>query len=99
MSLSALFISTPVVAAENLNSQLVKAVCRQQWWQAVRVVDRMAAVYKPQYRNQLRAYRTRLIRIAKSRVPAVSAECARDGLPQSGIPNIQLTPSQFLPPE
>ncbi len=99
VSLSALFISTPAMAAENLNSQLVKAVCRQQWWKAVRVVDRMAAVYEPQHRNQLQAYRTRLVRIARSRVLAISPDCARDSLPRSGLPNVQLAPSQFRPPE
>ena len=99
VTLSALFISTPAVAAETLNSQLVKAVCRQQWWQAIRVVDRMAVVSEPKYRKQLGAYRTRLVRIARSGVPAMSPDCARDGLPRSGIPNIQLKPSEFRPPE
>jgi hypothetical protein len=99
VSLSALFISTPAVAAETLNSQLINAVCRQQWWGAIRVVDRMAAVSEPQYRKQLRAYRTRLVRIARSRVRAMSPECARDGIPRSGLPNIELAPSQFRPPE
>jgi hypothetical protein len=99
VSLSALFISTPAMAAENLNSQLVKVVCRQQWWQAVRVVDRMTAESEPQYRKQLRAYRTRLVRIARSRVPTMSPDCARDSLPRSGLPNVQLAPSQFRPPE
>ncbi len=96
--LSALFISTPAVAAENLNAQLVKAVCRQQWWQAIRVVDRMAAVSEPYYRKPLRAYRTRLVRIARSGVPALSPDCGRDGLPRSGLPMIQLKPSEFRPP-
>jgi len=99
VSLWALLISTPAVAAETLNSQLVKAVCRQEWWRAIRVVDRMAVVSEPQYRKPLRAYRNRLVRIAQSRVPAMSPDCARDGLPRSGIPNIQLTPSEFRPPE
>jgi hypothetical protein len=99
VSLSALLISTPAIAAETLNSQLFKAVCRQQWWKAVRVVDRMAVVSEPQYRKQLRAYRTRLVRIARSGAPAMSPDCARDGLPRSGIPNIQLAPSEFRPPE
>jgi hypothetical protein len=99
VSLSALFISTPAVAAENLNSQLVKAVCNQQWWRAVRVVDRMATVSEPQYRKQLRAYRTRLVSIARSKVRAMSPDCGRDGLPRSGLPNIELAPSQFRPPE
>jgi hypothetical protein len=99
VSLSVLFISTPVAAAETLNSQLIKAVCRQQWWRAVRVVDRMTAVSEPQYRKQLRAYRTRLVRIAQSRVSVMSPECGRDGLPRSGLPGIQLTPSQYRPPE
>ena len=99
VSLSALFISTPAVAAENLNSQLVKAVCRQEWWRAIRVVDRMAVVSERQYRKPLRAYRSRLVRIARSGVPAMSPDCARDGLPRSGIPNIQLAPSEFRPPE
>lgn len=99
MSLSALFVSTPVLAAENLNSQLFNAVCRQQWWRAVRVVDKMAVVYEPQYRNQLRAYRTRLVRIAQSRVQAMNPDCARASVPPSGLPNIQLAPSEFRPPE
>ena len=99
VSLSVLFISTPVAAAENLNSQLIKAVCRQQWWRAVRVVDRMTAESEPQYRKQLLAYRTRLVRIARSRVSVMSPECGRDGLPRSGLPGIQLTPSQYRPPE
>lgn len=98
VSLSALFISTPAIAAENLNSQLVKAVCRQQWWQAIRVVDRMALVSEPYYRKPLRAYRTRLVRIARSGVPALSPDCGRDGLPRSGLPTIQLKPSEFRPP-
>lgn len=99
VSLSALFIYTPAVAAETLNSQLVKAVCRQEWWKAIRVVDRMAVVSEPQYRKPLRAYRNRLVRIARSGAPAMSPDCAGDGLPRSGIPNIQLTPSEFRPPE
>jgi hypothetical protein len=99
VSLSALFISTPAVAAENLNSQLLTAVCRQQWWRAIRVVDRMTAVSEPQYRKQLRVYRTRLVRIARFGVPALSSDCASDGLPRSGLPDIQLTPSQYRPPE
>lgn len=97
--LSALFISTPAVAAETLNSQLVKAVCRQEWWKAIRVVDRMAVVSEPQYRKPLRAYRYRLVRIARSGVPAMSPDCGTDGLPRSGLPNIQLKPSEFRPPE
>lgn len=99
VSLSGLLISTPVLAAENLNVQLAKAVCGQQWWRAVRVVDKMAAVYEPQYRNQLRAYRTRLVRIAQSRVQAMNPDCARASVPPSGLPNIQLAPSEFRPPE
>lgn len=99
VSLSALLISTPGMATETLNSQLVKAVCRQEWWRAVRVVDRMVVVSEPQYRKRLRAYRHRLIGIARSRVPAMSPDCARDGLPRSGIPNLQLAPSEFRPPE
>ncbi|MEW6494689.1 MAG: hypothetical protein AB1589_19560 [Cyanobacteriota bacterium] len=99
VSLSALFISMPAVAAEDLNTQLAKAVCRQQWWQAVRVVDRMAAKSEPQYRKPLRAYRNRLVRIARAGVPAMSPGCGRDGLPRSGLPSLQLTPSQFKPPE
>jgi hypothetical protein len=98
VSLSALFISTPAIAAENLNSQLVKAICRQQWWQAIRVVDRMAAVSEPYYRKPLRAYRSRLVRIARSGVPALSPDCGRDGFPRSGLPTIQLKPSEFRPP-
>ena len=98
-SLSVLFISTPAVPAETLNSQLVTAVCRQQWWKAIRVVDRMAVVSEPQYRKPLRAYRNRLVRIARSGVPAMSPDCGRDGLPRSGLPNIQLKPSEFRPPD
>ncbi len=94
LSLSAWFISTPALAAENLNSQLSSAVCRQQWSRAIRVVDRMATTY-PEYRSELRSYRTRLVRIARSRVPAKSPDCAGDGLPRSGIPNLQLKPSEF----
>ena len=99
VSLSALLISTPAAAAETLNSQLVKAVCRQEWWTAIRVVDRMAVVSEPQYRKPLRAYRNRLVRIAQSRVPAMSPDCARDSLPRSGLPNVQLAPAQFRPPD
>jgi hypothetical protein len=99
VSLSALFIATPAIAAENFNAQLAKAVCRQQWWRAVRVIDKMTNASEPQFRRQLRSYRTRLVRIAQSGAPARSPVCASDGLPRSGLPDIQLNPASFPPPQ
>lgn len=66
---------TANVPKENLNASLKKAVCAQNWPQAIRVVNRMIAVSpSPGVRTQLVAYRQQLQGLARSRVPIPANE-------------------------
>ncbi|MEW5859674.1 MAG: hypothetical protein AB1861_20195 [Cyanobacteriota bacterium] len=58
------------VPKENLNASLQKAVCAQNWTQAVKVIDRMRKVVRdPNTQSQLVAYRQQLQGLANSNVP------------------------------
>ncbi|MBD1900935.1 hypothetical protein NDI44_04480 [Trichocoleus sp. DQ-A3] len=58
------------VPKENLNASLQKAVCAQNWTQAIKVIDRMRKVVRdPNTQSQLVAYRQQLQGLANSDVP------------------------------
>jgi hypothetical protein len=58
------------VPKENLNASLQKAVCSQNWAQAIKVIDRMRKVVRdPNTQSQLVAYRQQLRGLENSNVP------------------------------
>jgi hypothetical protein len=58
------------VPKENLNASLQKAVCAQNWAQAIKVIDRMRKVVRdPNTQSQLVAYRQQLRGLENSNVP------------------------------
>lgn len=65
---------------QDLNAQLKQAICRQNWSQAIKVIDRMLAIESDaESRSQLMAYRQRLQGLAssESQVPSeLLADCA-----------------------
>lgn len=62
--------ASPKVPKENLNASLQKAVCAQNWAQAIKVIDRMRKVVgDPNTQSQLVAYRQQLQGLANSKVP------------------------------
>ena len=76
-----LSVARPGLSQTDLNAQLRQAVCTQNWSQAIRVVDQMKKVSRPEYASQLTMYRGRLEVLASSdtRVPGGELNCSVGG--------------------
>jgi hypothetical protein len=65
---------------EELNTNLKQSVCRQNWSQALQIIDQMIAIApSPETRNQLVTYRERIQGLANSRgtiPPSELSDCA-----------------------
>jgi hypothetical protein len=70
----------PSLAQSNLNTQLNRALCTQDWGRAIQIIDQMKKVAGPQYASQLTLYRGQLEAIAREnvRIPGWTTGCAGD---------------------
>ncbi len=70
------------LSPEELNANLTRAVCSQNWPQALQAIDRLIAIApSPDVRNQLTTYRSQLQGLASSREsipPASLPDCAAE---------------------
>jgi hypothetical protein len=71
---SVLGFASPVFAQPDLNSQLLSAVCDENWNMAIRVVGRMQVAY-PDSASELAEYRRRLNAISRSGERVRSVSC------------------------
>jgi hypothetical protein len=83
-TLSGVSVATPIVAQANLNNQLRSALCRQNWAQAIAVIDQMKKS-APNYIPQLNDYRASLVNLrnANARLPGwpPADYCAGESVP------------------
>ncbi|MGB0563995.1 MAG: retropepsin-like aspartic protease family protein [Spirulinaceae cyanobacterium] len=78
-----LFLPRPSQANNQLNAQLNAAICGQNWYQAIQVIQRMKRI-APHAAGRLAAYQSRLQALADRGLYVPDWECATQELPTPG---------------
>lgn len=78
MGLPALAQTNP--APTGLNAELSRAVCQQDWAQAIRIVDRMRPITPVDRRGELTVYRSRLHAMLTSQTTIPNLQCGATGV-------------------
>ncbi|MEM8642270.1 MAG: retropepsin-like aspartic protease [Cyanobacteria bacterium P01_G01_bin.54] len=75
-----LFLPRPSQANHQLNTQLNAAICGQNWYQAIQIIQRMKHL-APQAAGRLSAYQSRLQALADRGLYIPDWQCTTDALP------------------
>ncbi len=92
----------PGLAQPDLNSQLRRALCDQNWGQALQVLEQMKKAADPRYTSQINLYRSRIQVLARENVQLsksigdCSAPSPANSAPASN--STPLAPSPDIPP-